>query len=191
MYKKQIEEFIPRTKEEIEDKSVVLEFIEEVGDKILFRESRIAHLTASAFIVNEELTKTLMIHHNIYDSWGWTGGHVDGDRDLTKVALKEAIEETGVEEFEFLTKDMIALDVISVPKHYKKGKFVSEHIHMNATYVLIACEKKELFIKEDENSGVKWIKIEDIENEVREKDMIGVYKRIIERAKEVVKEKKS
>ena len=23
-----------------------------------------------------------MVYHNIYDSWSWTGGHADGEKDL-------------------------------------------------------------------------------------------------------------
>jgi len=37
-----------------------------------------------------------MIHHNIYKTWTWTGGHLDGEVDLLKLALKEANEETGI-----------------------------------------------------------------------------------------------
>ena len=53
-------------------------------------------MTASGFIVNEARNKTLMVHHNIYNSWSWTGGHADGDSDLLAVALREAREETGI-----------------------------------------------------------------------------------------------
>ena len=55
-----------------------------------------AHMTASSWIVNEDYTKVLMIYHNIYNSWAWTGGHADGDEDLLHVAVKEAREETGL-----------------------------------------------------------------------------------------------
>lgn len=39
----------------------------------------------------------LMVYHNIYDSWSWTGGHADGDEDVLHVAMKEAKEETGIQ----------------------------------------------------------------------------------------------
>lgn len=44
-----------------------------------------------------------MAYHNIYKSWAWTGGHSDGDSDLLNVALKEAKEETGLENLKVLS----------------------------------------------------------------------------------------
>ena len=38
----------------------------------------------------------LLIYHNIYRSWAWTGGHADGETDLRAVARREAMEESGV-----------------------------------------------------------------------------------------------
>ena len=187
MYKKQIEDFESFNIQEETDKKVILEYIDLIGDGILDRSSKLAHLTSSGFIMNKELTKTLMIHHNIYDAWGWTGGHVDGDRDMLEVAIKEAIEETGISRIAPLTVDMITLDIIPVPAHIKRGEYVNVHLHLNASYVLIASEDEVLTIKEDENSGVKWIPLEDLEKEVNEPKMIPIYKKIIEKARDYKK----
>ena len=48
-----------------------------------------------------------MIHHNIYNSWGWTGGHADGNSDLIKVAIKEAQEETGIKHVKPIIDDIL------------------------------------------------------------------------------------
>lgn len=183
MYRKQIEDFIPVNEQERNDKNIILEYVDLIGDEILNRSSKLAHLTSSGFIMNKSLTKTLMIHHNIYNAWGWTGGHVDGDRDLLEVAVKEAMEETGLSRITTLTDEMITLDIISVPAHIKKGKYVGVHLHLNTTYVLIADEDEDLTVKIDENSGVKWISLEDMEKEVNEPEMIPIYKKIVEKAK--------
>lgn len=185
MYRKQIEKFEPTNIQEKIDKKVILEYVDIIGDEILDRSSRMAHLTSSGFIMNKDLTKTLMIHHNIYNSWGWTGGHTDGDRDLLEVAIKEAVEETGISEISLLTDNMITLDIIPVPAHMKKGEYINVHLHLNVTYVLIASEDEILTVKEDENSGVKWIPLEDLEKEVDESEMILIYKKIIEKAKSI------
>ncbi len=183
MYREQIKNFKATTTQEKADKEAIQEYIDLIGDDILDRSSRLAHLTSSGFIMNKSLTKTLMIHHNIYDAWGWTGGHADGDRDLLDVAIKEALEETGISRIETLTKEMITLDIIPVPAHIKRGKYVNVHLHLNTTYVFIAEEDENLTIKEDENSGVKWIPIEDLEREVNEPEMIPIYKKIVKKAK--------
>jgi len=183
MYRNQIKDFRGTSVQENADKEVILEYIDVIGDEVLGRGSRLAHLTSSGFIMNRELTKTLMIHHNIYNAWGWTGGHTDGDRDLLEVAVKEAIEETGISNISPLTDEMITLDIIPVPAHIKRGEYVGVHLHLNTTYVLIASEDEVVTIKEDENSGVKWIDIEDLEAEVNEPEMIPIYKKIIEKAR--------
>ena len=38
---------------------------------------------ASSWLVNQAHDKVLMIYHNIYHSWAWTGGDADGDGTLT------------------------------------------------------------------------------------------------------------
>ena len=53
-----------------------------------------------------------MIHHNIYNSWGWTGGHADGDSDLIKVSIKEAKEETGIKEARPNNNDICSIDIL-------------------------------------------------------------------------------
>ena len=96
---------------------------------MLVRENEIAHMTSSGFIVNKDRTKVLMIHHNIYNSWGWTGGHADGDSDLIAVAIKEAKEETGIKNANPITNDICSIDILPVNSHIKKGKYVASHLH--------------------------------------------------------------
>jgi ADP-ribose pyrophosphatase YjhB (NUDIX family) len=80
-------------------KENMLSLLKQHGDTLLTRENPIAHMTASSVIINEERTKMLMIHHKIYDTWTWQGGHTDGEEDLLNVALKEAEEDTGLKSF--------------------------------------------------------------------------------------------
>lgn len=63
------------------------------------RENTVAHMTASAWVVNRERTRVLMVYHNIYNSWSWLGGHADGETDLLSVAIREVKEEAGTPMF--------------------------------------------------------------------------------------------
>ena len=85
--KEQIEKYSPYNEQEINDKEMMLKYIDTFED-VLTRDNKMCHFTASNWIVNKERTKVLMIYHNIYKSWAWTGGHADGDEDLLHVALK-------------------------------------------------------------------------------------------------------
>ena len=112
------------------DKEMILEMAEKFDD-LLFRENKVAHITSSAFVVNKNRDKTLMIHHNIFDSWSFTGGHADGDYDVINVALKELEEESSAKNYKLLSPEIISLDVLPVIGHMKKGKYVSPHLHIS------------------------------------------------------------
>jgi len=73
--------------------------------------------------------------------------------------------------------------VLHVVPHIKKGKYISAHLHLSVTYLLQADEQETLVIKEDENSGVKWIPIDEINNYSNEPHMQKVYGKLIEKIK--------
>ena len=128
---------------------------------IFTRENRNAHMTGSSWVVNRERTKVLMVYHNIYNSWSWTGGHADGETDLLAVAVREAKEETGIHTVRPLSDSIFSLEILTVDGHEKRGQYVSSHLHLNLTYLLEADEADHLAKKADENSGVAWFSLED------------------------------
>ena len=148
---------------------------------MLTRKNEICHFTASNWIVNKERTKVLMIYHNIYKSWAWVGGHADGDTDLLHVALREAEEETGLKNFKVLSDGIFSVAILTVDSHIKRGKFVSSHLHFDCSYLLEADESEIVRIKEDENSGVKWIDIDKAVELSDEKKMKPIYQKLNEK----------
>ena len=118
--KEEIENYIPYNEQERKDKELMLEYINTFDD-VLTRKNRMCHFTASNWIVNKERTKVLMIYHNIYKSWAWTGGHSDGDSDLLHVAQKEAEEETGLNNLRLLSDGIYGIQIVTVDSHIKRG----------------------------------------------------------------------
>ena len=173
-----ITKYKPWNEQEEKDKEMILHCID-IFDDILTRENKIAHITSSAFIVNKNKDKVLMIHHNIYNSWSWTGGHADGDKDLLGVAIREANEETGVKNVNSLTSEIFSLDILPVLGHTKRGEYVSAHLHLSIAYLVEACEEEVLIVKEDENSGVKWVPIDEVDTYSNEPHMQKVYNKVI------------
>lgn len=166
--KEQIENYKPYNEQEEKDKETMLKYINTFDD-VLTRNNEFGHFTASSWAVNKQRTKVLMIYHNIYKSWAWTGGHADGEENLLNVAIRELKEETGVKNVKVLNNNIFSLEIICVDGHVKREKYISSHVHLNVTYLLEVDEEETLKIKEDENSGVKWVNIEDVEKVTDEK----------------------
>lgn len=182
-YKQQIAAYLPVNEQERSDKGIIYRYMQEHPHNIHTRDNAIAHLTSSGFIMNRDLTKVLVIYHRIYQAWGWTGGHSDGEKDLLAVSVKEAKEETGLKNLEPLSKNIMSLDILPVWGHTKNGEYVSAHLHLNAAYVLIADEDDLLQVNHDETEGVKWIDADSIEENCDEPELVVVYKKLIEAAK--------
>lgn len=177
-----IKAYNPYNEQEQKDKEIILQCIDTFRN-ILTRDSEIAHITSSAFVLNKTRDKVLMVHHNIYNSWSWTGGHADGEEDLLAVAIREVKEETGVKNIEPVISDIFALDILTVVGHIKKGKYVAPHLHLSVAYLVEADEREWLIVKEDENSGVKWIPIEEVNVYSNEPHMQKVYDKLISKIK--------
>lgn len=181
--KNKILKYKPINEQEENDKRLMLDYIEQFEDT-LTRNNEIMHFTSSCWIVNKARTKVLMIYHNIYDSWAWVGGHADGDADLLHVALKEANEETSLINLTPVIEDIFSLEILTVDSHVKRGKFVSSHLHLDCCFLIEADENEILKIKEDENSGVQWVDIDEVVSKSNEIKMKPIYKKLINKLRE-------
>lgn len=74
---RQIENYPPFNEQEEKDKALILGWISN-NENAFSRENTVAHITTSAWVVNKDRSKVLMVYHNIYNSWSWLGGHADG-----------------------------------------------------------------------------------------------------------------
>lgn len=187
--KTSIEEYIPYNEQEVKDKQLILQYINTFQD-VLTRKNEIGHMTASAWILNKEKTKVLMIYHNIYRSWAWVGGHADGEENLLEVALRETKEETGVTKVVPIDENIFSLQIVAVDGHKKRGKYVATHVHLDSCFLLEVDEKETLKIKKDENSGVKWIPLEEVIKESTEERMYPIYQKLIEKTYQIRGERK-
>lgn len=152
-------------------------------DDVLFRENTIAHIGCSAFVVNKDRSKVLMIYHNIYQSWSLPGGHADGNSDFLGVAMEELKEETGVKQYHPIIEDIFSIDTLAVIGHYKRGTYVSAHLHLDATFLIEANDEDPLIIKEDENSDVKWVPMDEVVAHSTEPHMKLVYGKLIDKVR--------
>lgn len=184
-YVKTINKYQPFNAQELEDQKTMLAYAAHFPHNLLSRSNIFAHFTSSGFIMNKALDQVVLIHHNIRNAWAWTGGHMDGDTDFLFVAMKEAMEETGLKQIEPLTDQIISLDILPVFGHYKRGTYISAHQHLNLAYVLIADEDHPLLVKPDENTDVKWFPISHFTHKHFDASDVYLYNKIIQRARSI------
>ena len=157
--KEQIEKYQPFDEIEERIKRYLLNWINTFDD-VLTRENEFGHFASSAFVVNKDRTKMLVVYHNIYDAWIFPGGHADGEENLLSVAIREVEEETGLKT-KVLDDSIYAISASPIAGHVKRGKYVPAHTHLDVVYLLEADDKETLVFREDESKGVKWISFDE------------------------------
>lgn len=180
-WKERISAYLPQNEQERKDQAIILTAAQKLDTQILYRTCTEGHITCSGFVMNPAMDAILMVHHHIYNSFAWTGGHADGSTDFLATAVREVKEETGVQKPFPLIGAILSLDILPVPSHQKNGKPVPAHIHYNVTYGLIASPKEVLQIKADENSAVRWIAVKELKTYCKEPHMLPIYKKLIAR----------
>ncbi len=176
------ESYQPWNAQEEHDRALALQAFRTFDD-LLTRDNALIHLCASPWILSYDQKKVLLVYHRIYDSWGWSGGHCDGDGDLRRVARREGMEETGIFTLFPLSDQPLGIDVLSVPRHYKKGTFVSSHLHINVTYLFYGDPNQPLAYCKEEVKGARWFDVCELPNVIGEKGMLPIYEKLCERAK--------
>ena len=118
------------------------------------------HITGSSWILSPDESRALLTHHRKLDKWLQLGGHVDGDGDLPRSALREAREESGIEDFDFVGAPEalvpLDLDVHEIPA--RKGE--PAHLHYDVRFLLHA-RTSEIHIS-DESNDLRWCTPEEI-----------------------------
>lgn len=137
--REEIENYVPFDSDEKEIKDYLLKWIDTFKD-VLTRENEFGHFTASAFVVNKDRTKMLVVYHNIFDAWIFPGGHADGEEDLLSVAIREVEEETGLKT-KILNDSIYAIFASPIVGHIKRGKYIPAHTHLDVVYLLEADDK--------------------------------------------------
>lgn len=179
--REQIESYTPFDEQEEKDKEQILEFINSFDD-VLTRKNIFGHFSSSAFIVNKERTKMLVVYHIINDGWIHPGGHADGENDLLSVAVREVNEETGLKT-KVLDNSIFGIQTAPVKGHIKRDNYVSAHLHLDVIYLMEADDTIPLIFREDESKGVKWVSFDEATNETMCDFIRPIHKKLIKKLK--------
>jgi len=115
------------------------------------------HITASSWIVDADQNKYLLTHHKKLERWLQLGGHTECGESIYESALREAREESGLTDLQFLDRTIFDLDVHLIPAR----KDEPAHYHYDIRFLMQAKGEKNILIS-DESNDLKWIKSDDL-----------------------------
>ena len=122
------------------------------------KDNQIGHFTGSAWVVSPDRKQILMTHHKKLNMWLQLGGHADGSEDLINVAMREAKEESGFENFILVSDKIFDLDIHEIPATSADTK----HIHYDVRFLLEADPENNEIIISDESHDVRWIHLDEV-----------------------------
>ena len=159
-----VERFTPVERVQAEHRARLLQFAERHSDA-LHRTCQQGHLTASAWVVNHDATRGLVLLHTKIGRWLQPGGHADGESSLASVALREATEETGI----------AGLEVWSWPVDIDVHLFVNrkrtepDHLHFDVRF-LIRAPQAAVVRGNHESEGLRWVAPDELADPVLDLD---------------------
>ena len=121
------------------------------------------HITASAWILSSDHRRFLLTHHRKLGRWLQLGGHVDGEPEVHRAALREAREESGIGGFELvgLQGEVVPLD-LDVHRIPAIGE-EPEHLHYDVRFLLVS-EPGRLAKNSAESLELRWFESGDLES---------------------------
>lgn len=136
------------------------------------------HITGSAWLVDKNFGHVFFTHHKKLNRWFQPGGHSDGDSNTLAVALREASEESGIEDvfIQPVSNEIFDIDVHLIPANKKEA----EHFHYDIRFLLETDMNHPLRISEESNK-IAWIAMNDVANYTQEESI----NRMIQKMKKI------
>lgn len=146
-----LKEYHPVASEEIESKKRMISFIND-HENCFERSLEKGHITGSAWLLNKDESKALLMHHTKLNNWFQLGGHCDGDPDVLAVAIKEAQEESGIINIIPVESGIFDIDIHRIPENPKE----KAHDHYDVRF-LLKVDSDEPVVQNRESKELRWI----------------------------------
>lgn len=145
-------------------------FLQLLKDKpVCFNREPGGHITASAWIINSGNSAALLTHHKKLNMWLQLGGHCDGNPDVASTALREAQEESGMHNFDFVIPGIFDIDIHAIPNACA--------YHYDIRFLLRAKESN--FTVSEESHNLAWVPFAEMHNYAHEESVLRMNKKYL------------
>lgn len=149
-----LERHSPADRREAEDAAAILAFTRRHG-RPFDRAIAEGHLTGSALVVADDGSAVLLLRHRKLQRWLQPGGHAEaGESRGEDVALREALEETGLTELRLHASAPRPLDVDVHDIPARPGE--PAHQHLDLRYLVLAPAGAAHARCQDETDDLRW-----------------------------------
>ena len=136
------------------------------------------HLTGSALVVHPPTERVLLRWHERQEAWMQVGGHGDpGEVDPLAITLREAVEETGLEDLRLWPDadrtELVQAVIVPVPANDKEPA----HEHGDLRYVL-ATDRPEKARPENERATLRWLSVDEALELIDEPNVAELIRRV-------------
>jgi 8-oxo-dGTP pyrophosphatase MutT (NUDIX family) len=120
------------------------------------------HLTGSALILDVTQGRVLLHLHKKLNLWLPMGGHAEYETAMWQVALREAHEESSLDDLRLYPSPQhtqpVDYDVHTIPKSHDRP----EHLHLDFRYVLATSTPDAARMDTEESLGMQWLSFADV-----------------------------
>ncbi len=178
-FKKELKKLLSSTV--IYDEDVVAKFnqlIEDQPNDFWGKKSNVAHITASALVINDDGTEVLLTNHKKLKKWLQLGGHWCDFEDFPSKTVLEAamkeVEEEGYGDKKIPQEVLLGGRPLDIDIHD-----VGDHTHYDISFLTRVSKGVPVFVSE-ESHDVKWISINEIlkEKENYEERLVRMCKQV-------------
>lgn len=148
---------------QLELRDQYLAFLDEHPDA-MSRSCAVGHITASALVMDDARTRTLLTLHPKVGRWLQLGGHCEpGDADFRAAVLREVVEESGIEDAR-VSATPLRLDRHPVPCAGRRSE------HLDVEFLALVSPDAQAVIS-DESDDLRWFSVDalppDLDDAVR------------------------
>jgi 8-oxo-dGTP pyrophosphatase MutT (NUDIX family) len=149
-------QYHPTDAQEQSFKQQTIQFVQDHADCFERTLSK-GHVTASCWLLNSDQSRALLLHHAKLNQWFQLGGHCDGNPDTLAVAIKEAQEESGIENIVPVSTQIFDIDVHLIPANARE----TAHYHYDIRYLLKTSDSDQIQ-QNHESKALRWFGKEDL-----------------------------